>query len=473
MIPLIAHKEFTEMIRDGRFRLSAGIVGALLLTSLVLGLTHYREVNAQHEQARRATREQWLKQGTKNPHSAAHYGIYAFKPKMPLSLVDPGVDAYTGVAAWLEAHKQNEFKYRPAQDATAVARFGELTATTVLQLLVPLLIVLLAFPAFAAERELGTLRQVMSLGVRPRDLALGKALGISAGLATLIIPATAAGALAIGFATGPGALMDDLGRLAVMAVGYLLYFGTFVGLSLAVSAWSGSSRAALIALLAFWIVNGLVAPRIAADVSKRLHPTPSALEFGMAVEEDIKNGVNGHDPSDDRAKQLEARVLKQYGVAKVEDLPVSFAGIALQEGEEYGNKVFDKHYAALWGSFERQDEIQRSAAALAPLLAMRSLSMGLAGTDGSQHREFASAAEAYRRRLVKTVNDDMTAHAKGSDFDYMATDELWAKVEDFSYSAPGLRQVLTAQWPALAVLSTWFGLSVVAAIVSTGRTKVS
>jgi ABC-2 type transport system permease protein len=49
-------------------------------------------VSAQHELARRATREQWLHQGVKNPHSAAHYGVYAFKPKMPLSLVDQGVD---------------------------------------------------------------------------------------------------------------------------------------------------------------------------------------------------------------------------------------------------------------------------------------------------------------------------------------------------------------------------------------------
>src|SRR4051812_17292267 len=167
MIARIARKEFTEMTRDGRFRAAAAVVMGLLLVSLALGWKHYRDVDAQHREASRAARRQWLDQGAKNPHSAAHYGMYAFKPKMPLSLVDPGVDAYTGVAVWLEAHKQNDFKYRPAQDATAVARFGELSAAAVLQLLVPLLIVLLAFPAFAGERDLGTLRQVLSLGVRP------------------------------------------------------------------------------------------------------------------------------------------------------------------------------------------------------------------------------------------------------------------------------------------------------------------
>ena len=72
--------------------------------------------------------QQWLGQTKKNPHSAAHYGVYAFKPKSPLAIVDTGIDPYMGVAVWLEAHKQNEFKYRPAQDRTAVGRFGEMTA---------------------------------------------------------------------------------------------------------------------------------------------------------------------------------------------------------------------------------------------------------------------------------------------------------------------------------------------------------
>jgi ABC-2 type transport system permease protein len=76
MIGTIARKEMTEMIRDGRFRWAGAIVLALLVGALALGWQHYREVNAQHELARRQTRTQWLQQGVKNPHSAAHYGVY-------------------------------------------------------------------------------------------------------------------------------------------------------------------------------------------------------------------------------------------------------------------------------------------------------------------------------------------------------------------------------------------------------------
>ena len=173
MIRRIARKELTEMFRDGRFRvLSAAVLGVSVL-SLAVGWKQYVDVSRQHQLAQAATRSQWLNQTTKNPHSAAHYGVYAFKPKSPLAIVDTGVDPYMGVAVWLEAHKQNEFKYRPAADRTAVERFGEMTAAETMQVLVPLFIVLMTFSAFAAEREQGTLRQLLSLGVKPADLALG------------------------------------------------------------------------------------------------------------------------------------------------------------------------------------------------------------------------------------------------------------------------------------------------------------
>ncbi len=138
------------------------------------------------------------------PYSAAHYGVYAFKPKSPLAIVDSGIDPYTCVAVWLEAHKQNEFKYRPAQDRTAVERVGEMTAATTLQVLVPLFIVLMTFSSLAGEREQGTLRQLLSLGVRPRHLALGKAVGIAVALALVLLPAGVLGVAALALSSQVG-----------------------------------------------------------------------------------------------------------------------------------------------------------------------------------------------------------------------------------------------------------------------------
>jgi ABC-2 type transport system permease protein len=470
MIWRIAQKEFIEMTRDQRFRTVAGIVLGLLFAALLVGSKHALDVSTQHAAAQRATRAQWLAQTPKNPHSAAHYGVYAFKPKPPLSFADWGVDDYAGVAVWLEAHKQNDLRYKPAQDATAVQRFSALTAATVLQLLVPLAIILIAFATFAGEREQGTLRQVLSLGVDGRELALGKALGVTAALAALLVPATVIGVGALALAAGPGALVADLPRFGLLALAYLVYFLVFVGLSLAVSAWAKSARLALVVLLGFWIFQGLVAPRVAADAARRLHPTPSALAFAEAMRQDIEGGTDGHDSRDQRLEALKARLLRQYKVTSVDQIPVNFAGIALQVGEEHGNAVFDRHYGDLWARFRAQDAVHRWGGLLAPLLAVRSLSMGLAGTDGAQHRHFAAAAEEYRRRLIQATNDEVTFH---KDEDHKATAAFYRSVPDFVYTAPAATQVLQDQGVSALGLGLWLAASAFAAVTTARRLQVN
>ena len=75
----------------------------------------------------------------------------------------------------------------------------------------------------------------MSLGVPPRELAMGKALGITWALGVLLVPATIVGVSAIGLASGPAELLGESPRMVMMGAGYLLYFGAVLALSLAVS----------------------------------------------------------------------------------------------------------------------------------------------------------------------------------------------------------------------------------------------
>jgi ABC-2 type transport system permease protein len=473
MVFTIARKEFKETLRDGRFRLMAGIVLTLLFVALAAGWKHYAQTQAERAAARVEARDIWLTQGAKNPHSAAHYGTYAFKPQLPLALVDQGTNPFTGVAVYLEAHKQNNVKYLPAQDSTGLRRFGELTASTALQILTPLVIILLAFSAFAGERENGALRQLLSLGVRPRALAFGKGLGIACALGLLLVPATIIGVAALGLSAAGGAYVPTGARSLWMGLGYLLYFGAFAALSLAVSARASSARIALVALLGFWGIGAVIAPRVAADVSKRVAPTPSAVQFWTNVASDLSSvGIEGHNSSKHHAA-LRARVLEQYGVDKVEDLPFNFAGVALQSGEESSNRVYDRRFTELWDGYERQGRVQVWGALVAPILAVRSLSMGMAGTDFAHHRHFAAAAEDYRRRMVKLLNDDVAYSPKGEEWTYVADRRMWERLADFEYALPGVAWALRKQATSLSLLLVWFAGSSIFAYVSIARMKVS
>lgn len=462
MIATIARKEFIELIRDGRFRWAGAIVLALLVTALVAGAYYQRDLVQQQRAAQAAEQARWYEQGSKNPHSAAHYGLYAFKPRLAPAFLDPGVEPYTGIAVWLEAHKQNEMIFRPSEDATVAQRFGDLTVALVLQVVMPLVIIMLGFNAFAGERERGTLRQLLSLGLRPRDLVIGKMLGSAAALALITGPAVLLGGAALALIGPAGGEL----RFMLFALAYLLYLGIFLFLTLAVSARSSSSRLALVALLAFWAVNCLLAPRLVSDCAAELHPLPEGVAFKARLQAAL------HDPAGPSImmKDRTAELLLKYGVTREQDLPVNLAGLSLQVGEDYGYEVFGKFYDELYAPMEAQVRLLQSAAVLFPQLGIQAISMGLAGTDLAQHRDFTRAAEEHRRAELKIINDDILEHPVRDGDMHLGDRELWAKVPAFQYRAPAIGWVLSNHALPFVLLVLWFGLA--ARFAWTGATRL-
>jgi ABC-2 type transport system permease protein len=471
---LIARRELLDTQRDGRVRLAAGILLVLLLVSLVVGIRHWQQAETRRANAQIEDTRIWQSQGKLNPHSGAHFGHYVFKSAGPLTFVDEGVSPYAGSSVWLEAHRQTPARARPADDAALLPVLGELTAALVLQLLIPLLIVLVSFSSFSGERENGTFRQLLSVGASRTALVLGKALGLVTALFIVLGPLAVlgAGALLVNRSDGTAAAVD-FGRLLLLSATYLLYFVAFVGITLAVSARASSSRQALVILVGFWLVANVLVPRLAVDAADHFAPVPTTSVFNQRLSVDISKGISGHDPSDERLDAIKAKLLKDYNVSRVEDLPINFDGVDLAEGERYGNIVMDKHYGELWQQYDRQAAIQRAVAAVSPLLAVRPLSMALAGTGMTDHRDFTNQAEAYRRLTIKQINDWYTIHGKYNQWsDDAGGAELWAQAPPFRHSPTGLRDSLRPQWADFLILLAWALGAVVVASWSLRRTSV-
>ena len=113
------------------------------------------------------------------------------------------------------------------------------------------------------------------------------------------------------------------------------------------------------------------------------------------------------------------------------------------------------------------------SAVAAALLAVRTLSMGLAGTDVEQHRHFATAAETYRRDLMRRMNGDLAENSRSGDFSYAAGPDLWAEVPPLQYDAPTLGWVLNNRILSLLVLGLWLAGAVLAASASVRRAEVA
>jgi ABC-2 type transport system permease protein len=454
MITTIARKEFQDMLRDARFRLSGMGVLVLLASALATGFAGRESYERQRAAAVQADRSAWVNQGDANPHSAAHFGRYAFKPLLPIALVDRGLNSYLGVAVYIEGHSQNPFRYRPAEDSTGLIQFGELTAAAVLQYLLPLVIILLTFTAFAGEREQGTLKQLLSLGVRPSALMAGKALGVAAALLVLLLPAAAIGVYLLSNGLGDEGGQIRL-RMMAMAAAYLAYLLAFLALSLGVSARAATPRLALLILLGIWGATALIVPRSIATIAEALHPTPSLPEFLEEVSADMKKGIDGHRPPGEREEELKQAMLKKYNVTSINDLPINLTGLTLQESEEHGNRVYDKRFGELRHHYRKQYGLLLAASPVSPLLAVRAFSMGLAGTDLWHHQNFSDAAEAYRRKWVKRLNDDLTYNSRTGDSSYKVGRTFWEATPDFQYRLPGAGDVLRTQAWSLGVLAAW------------------
>ena len=456
MLKLIIKKECLTAFRDVRLQVSAVILLILMTTAVLVGKEGQKLIQEEREEAQAAMYDQWLDQGNKHPHSAAHFGQFAFKPKPVLSFLDVGLDNYTGVTIFLEAHKQNEVLFSGAQDSNGMSRFGELTVALVFQVFLPLLIVFLAFNVFTKEREDGTLKLVHAQGLPMRKLLMGKVWGTYLMVLLIYLPIVLLAYLMLDQQSAnldPGITM----KFIALVVLYAVYFLVFVLFCVLVSAFAKSSGFSLLTLLGLWIVSCVILPKATTNLADKVYPTPSQFEFRKTIKDKVKNGIDGHNPSDVRLAALKQQVLDEYGASTIEELPVNWSGIAMQAGEEYTDQVYDQEFSRIEEIFKRQNKLSEWVAFVNPYLAARHLSMALAGTDFHHHVAFARAAENYRRFFVKKMNKDMELnHKPGVAYsDYNVGREFWGSISPFDYQLPSTATILSVQWRNIAALVFW------------------
>jgi ABC-2 type transport system permease protein len=430
----IASKELRERWREGRLSWAGGAVLLLLLTALAVGYDRQGEARAEQIHGQALDYSDWLSQDRRHPHNAAHQGMHAFKPEVSMAIVEPGINPYIGSTVWLQAHSQSEVKFRPAQDATGLQRFGDLSAGWILQVLGPLLVIVLGFDSWAGEREKGTYRQLASLGIPATRLMAAKTLTLLGSLAALLAPA---GLLAVGAVVinaDAGYRMDALVRFVVFSAGYAAYLSLFALLSLGVSALASTSRVAITVLLAVWVGQAVIAPRVLSEVARLRDPSPTRLQFDQRLSADLK-------ATSDRTWTQAFGSTERWGP----HVPLDKWGLALQLDDQASYAVYDRNYGALWDTWQRQQAFQEWSGIAFPPLAMRAFSMAMAGTDFAHHRDFTTAAERHRRKIQDIVSSDLVAHADtigGVHFSYRAGTDFWAKVPAFDYRPPKIAWAL-------------------------------
>jgi ABC-2 type transport system permease protein len=456
VIATIARREIKLQFRDGRLRLAFFVLIAALSAACVSGWMQLKQASHQQQSFEKKARDQWLTQGERHPHRAAHFGTYVTKPELSLAFFEPGLRAFAGQTLWLEAHDRPAFaNVRADDDLTLTLGPGAASGAAILQLLGGLLALCMGALSVAGDRESGVLRQVLAQGVGLRTWLAGKTLGLTAILLipfALAVIAVVAGALIGAPAPARG---DVAARASLLLLGNAMLLLALLAAGVAISASTTSVRAALTAALAVWIGGFVLAPRAAAMLAEWIAPTPSLAEYRAQTAKLFREGFDERGGYDAQLQALQQRTLREYGVETLAELPVGFSGIRMKHMDAWSAEVDDREFAELERTYERQFAIRMAASALAPFIAARQMTQGMAGTDWSHYQHFLAAAERYRRAFGRQMNELIEHRVAGESWEMDGTDADWATVEPLRYSIPDVRWALREQAIPALILLAW------------------
>jgi ABC-2 type transport system permease protein len=474
VVRTIASNEFRLLLADGRLVTAAAILVTLFAVSFFAGWHNYEATSERNQLAERQDRIRWLNQGVKGPHEAADQGLMVFRPLPALSAFDPGILPFTGSEAVLGGHHEEIFTAKDAEGFHSLHRLGTLSAAATLERFVPLVVILLLYSAIAGERERGTLRQVLSLGVSGPELIAGKLLGA---ILPLVCILTTLAFFAAWKLTGGWREEEPLTRVAALGVFYLVYFAVVGALVMTVSIRAGTAKQALAILLGCWCFACVLAPALAADIAQWISPSPTSLDYAVAVlDADRKLPT-----VEERRAELRSRLLKQYKVASLRDLPVDPIGIELLEEARDVQPIFHRVVGGVYDAYERQNRIYQTASILSPMLAIQSISMTLCGSDWAAYRDFTEAAERYRQSVVRILNEAIaynpdyrqSAVFPGTDIIVsQAGPELWRRAPEFHFAPAGFWVVANRARGAIVMLSAWIVFASILLWRSVARLKV-
>jgi len=467
----IAHAEF------GYWRhswLAAVAAVALVAVAIVSAMTSANFVAA--EAAERAEHQAEadtaiLSQPARHPHRMVHYGHYVYRVPPPLAIVDPGVDAYTGTSIFLEGHRQNTATFAEVRETSSLTRFGLLTPAFSLQVLVPLLLIIVGYGSIVRERRSRTLLQLLTHGAAPGTILLGKSLALGALALLAFAPLAVAAVYA---ATRDGWLSSTL-----MVTGYALYLLLWTFGIVAVSARAQTAGSALVVLLGVWLATVVAMPRVATEMATAAVPAPSKVETDLVVNAELRALGDSHNANDPNFQSFRARILAEYDVDRVEDLPVNIAGLVAYEGEARTTEVLASHAERQMATEQAQSRVAARFGLLSPTVALRNFSMIVAGTDLDNHHRFLRAAEAHRFEFVQSLNrlhierlsyEDDVRRNEGPEANRRArvSADNWSLLPEFEFAPAAVKDRARRAAPSAALLLLWFGL-VFALLFSSAR----
>lgn len=461
-----------------RSKLALAVVALFLVILVSVSLLTTLRMQAEsHERAHhQADSEQtFLSQPDRHPHRMVHYGHYVFRAPMPLAMFDPGLDSVTGKTMFLEGHRQNSATFAASGSSADLGGLSWLTPALIYQVFAPLLIIVLGHGAVIREREAGALAPLLAQGLSGRTLLAGKMLALFLFVLLLLVPLVVSGLISLGRG-------ESLLAAASLVGVYLVYLSVWVGLTLLISSALRNRPSVIATLAAFWLALTLVLPAVAVNVSSHAAPLAGKIETELTMLTEVRDLSDGHDVDDSVYDRLQASLLEEYGVDRVEDLEVNIRGIFAQMAEAELTETLNVYTERRIETEMRQAELLGRHGWLTPALAVAAASRSLSGTDLDHYHRFLRQAEDLRIGFVQGLNrahaeelsyfDDINRNRDEESWERARVDASnWKVLDEFRFEPADAAVRLASAGSSILMLMAWMALLSGMLVWAGGRLK--
>lgn len=446
----VCKHELKQKTKNNTLWLLFALMQLLLAVALFTSWQQYQQSRALQISSQQLVEQQWLAQPDRHPHRVAHFGHFAFRPPSALSYFDIGVNNWVGNSVFLEAHKQNSANFAKDDQAATLLRFSELSVANLLLFVWPLVLIGLGFSTISGDQERGTLKQMLAVGVKFSHLLCGKGLAYTLLSGAFLLPVFIV-SIVLSLASDAVFTSDVFYRIGLLFVLYLAYCVFWISVVLLVSSLTRLPKHSLTALVTLWFVLLVLTPRTLADITQQLHPHKSRNMLSLAVQSDIRKVGNSHNPNDPHFNEFKQQILKKYAVETVEDLPVNYRGLIMQEGERISAEIYQRHYQHQLDQFNAQQAFISKFYWLNPYLAVRDLSMAISGVDSRHFFNFEQQAEQHRFERTQGLNKIHTHEIDHhNDREQRVSSSMWQNFPKFDYQPASLSWSLKHSFVAVS-----------------------
>jgi ABC-type transport system involved in multi-copper enzyme maturation permease subunit len=445
MIWIIAKRELLSNIITFRFLVSLILCLVLITACTFVFVKEYRVRLEIYDQ-----NVAFHVGGTKQKPVHMYISVGVDRPPSPLGFLCMGSDKKLG--NMVEGVSYSEIPKEAVGGGSnnpLMSVFRSLDIVLIIQIVLSLLALLLAYDAISGERERGTLAVMLSNPVPRYHVLLGKLLGGMISIALPLIAGMLVGLFVI--LTSGSVILDGRSwtRIGVVFLCSLLYLSAIFMLGILVSARTRKSTTSLAILLFLWVALVKLMPNMGPYVARHLREVgdkPAVEATCEAIEDEfrrlhhagryVKNLRETDSYPPDRWTFLKGRVWhpdspypREIYFAPRESMIWYLEGIKyfIPKHMKYADRVW-KAYRPYEEQLYREMAFSNNISRISPAWTYYNASSVLAGTDSNVYTRFVNQARRYRQELI-----DYSRSRKGfsslSSFTRMEMDETLTYAE--------------------------------------------